>query len=66
MLKMETQAMCWVTSSKVAISNAKHKSGRVIGLAHPVMAPSPTPIYKDKCAHGKKLGFLNSVSNHIM
>ena len=66
MLKMKIQAMCWVTSSKVAISNAKHKSSRVIGLPHPVMAPSPTPIYRDKCARGKKFGFLNSMSNHIM
>ena len=32
-----------VTSSKVAISNVKHKSGKIIWLAHPVKVPTPTP-----------------------
>ena len=66
MLKMKTQAMCWVTSSKVAISNAKHKSGKIIGLAHPARVTTPNPIYWEKCARGQKFRFLNSASNHIM
>ena len=66
MLKMKIQAMCLVTSSKVAISNVKHKSGKIIGLAHPVRVPTSTPIYSGKCARGQKFPFLNSASNHIM
>ena len=42
MLKMRIQAMCWVTISKVAISNVKHKSGKIIGLTHPARVPTPT------------------------
>ena len=66
MLKMKIQAMCWVTSSKVAISNLKHKSGKIIGLADPARVPSPNPMYRAKCARGQKSRFLNSASNHIM
>ena len=60
---MKVQAMCWVTSSKVAISNVKHKSGKIIELAHPARVPTPTPIYRGKCACGQKCWFWNS---HIM
>ena len=66
MLKMKIQAMCWVNSLKVAISKVKHKSGKIIGLAHPARVPTPTPIYWGKCARGQKFRFLNSTSNHIM
>ena len=66
MLKMKIQAMCWVTSSKVAISNVKHKAGKTIGLAYPARVPTSTPIYSGKCARGQKFPFLNSASNHIM
>ena len=57
MLKMKIQTMCWVTSSKVAISNVKHKSDKIIGLAHPARVPTPNPIYRGKCAHGQKFNF---------
>ena len=57
-LKKKIQVICWTTSSKVAISNVKHKSGRIIGLAHPARVPNPTPIYRGKCAHGQKFWFL--------
>ena len=57
MLKMKIQAMCWVTSSKVATSNVKHKSGRIIGLAHPARVPAPTPIYKVSVPIDKNFDF---------
>ena len=50
---MKIQAMCWVTSSKVAISNLKHKSGKIIGLAHPARVPTPNPIYRAMCSWTK-------------
>ena len=65
-LKMKIQAMCWVTSSKVAISNVKYISSRIIALAHPTRVPTTTPIYRGKCAHGQLFQFLNSTSNHII
>ena len=62
---MKVQVICWVTSSKVAISNVKHKSGRIIGLTHRARVPNPNPIYRGKCARGQKFQFLNSVLKHI-
>ena len=71
MLKMIIQAMCWVTSSKVAIFNVKHKSGKIIGLAHPARVPTSTPIYRGKCACGQKISIFEfclkpyHVSTHL-
>ena len=64
-LKKKIQVICWTTSSKVAISNVKHKSGRIIGLTHRARVPNPNPIYRGKCARGQKFQFLNSVLKHI-
>ena len=40
---MKIPAMHCVTSSKVAISNVKGKSGKITGLAYLARVPTPTP-----------------------
>ena len=65
-VKNENSSNVFGHQFKVAISNVKHKSGKIIGLAHPVRVPTSTPIYSGKCARGQKFPFLNSASNHIM
>ena len=43
-LKMKIQAMCWVTSSKVVISNVQHNQTEWLGW-HTSQGAQPPPPY---------------------